>query len=137
MKIDRVSSLGTARVRRGKRAGANRHGFAQALEVGEAGSASTLSGSAPLSAVEALIALQEVSGESGGQGAARRRGEEMLDRLDEMRLGLLSGRLPAAAVERLADLVAAKRAEVVDPRLAEVLDEIEVRAAVELAKLGR
>ena len=33
--------------------------------------------------------------------------------------------------------MAAKRGQVDDPALAEILDEIEVRAAVELAKLGR
>ena len=34
-------------------------------------------------------------------------------------------------------MVAAKRGQVDDPGLVRVLDEIEVRAAVELAKLGR
>jgi hypothetical protein len=84
-----------------------------------------------------LIAVQEVSAYAGGRTAARQRGEEMLDKLDELRLGLLAGGLPAATVERLADLAAAERGDVNDPRLAEILDEIEVRAAVELAKLGR
>ena len=40
-------------------------------------------------------------------------------------------------VERLASVAAAKRGQVDDPRLVEILNEIEVRAAVELAKLGR
>jgi hypothetical protein len=61
----------------------------------------------------------------------------LLDRLDELRLGLLGGRLSMAALERLTLLVAENRGKVDDPRLTQILDEIEVRAAVELAKLGR
>ena len=137
MKIDRVSSLGTAPARRAKRAGAKGEAFSEALGSAEAPAASAVSGGNALGPVEALIAVQEASAYNGRRSAPRRRGEEMLDKLEEMRLGLLAGGLPAAAVERLADLVAARRGAVDDPRLAEILDEIEVRAAVELAKLGR
>lgn len=66
-----------------------------------------------------------------------RRGEELLDRLDDLRLALLEGRLPLATIQKLADLVAARRARVDDPRLLAILDQIELRAAAELAKLGR
>ena len=59
----------------------------------------------------------------------------MLDLLDDVRLGLLEGTIPASRLIALADTVRGKRDEVSDPRLAEVLDEIELRAAVEAAKV--
>lgn len=42
-----------------------------------------------------------------------------------------------ARLEALAQLIRAKREQVDDPRLDEILGEIELRAAVELAKLDR
>jgi len=88
-----------------------------------------------LGPVDALLSLQEVAGESNRRAAGRQRGEDLLDRLDELRLALLDGRLPRATIERLAAMVDAERIKTDDPKLAEVLDEIELRAAVELAKL--
>jgi hypothetical protein len=60
----------------------------------------------------------------------------MLDRLDEIRLGLLSGAVSKERLVELSRLARARRADVDDPRLVEVLDEIELRAEVELAKLS-
>jgi hypothetical protein len=47
------------------------------------------------------------------------------------------GTIPMAKLEALAQLVRAKREQIDDPKLIEILDEIELRAAVELAKLSR
>ena len=139
MKIDRHSTIGTPPTRRSERNRSTKSGaFAKALAVdSETPPASTVSGGAALSPVDALLALQEVSDDPGGRNRGRRRGEELLNHLDDLHLGLLSGSLSADAIERLAGIVAAKRGQVDDLRLAQVLDEIEVRAAVELAKLGR
>ena len=92
----------------------------------------------PLTAMDALLALQGVpGGAEQEERAATERGGRMLDILDEIKLGLLDGRVPHAALGQLRDLVAAERGRVSDPQLAEVLAEIDVRAAVELAKLDR
>ena len=124
--------------RSGGRGTATWGAFGQARSGGgEAPPASTVSGGAALGPVDALLALQEVSEDPGGRNRGRRRGEELLDSLDELRYGLLAGSLSLGAIERLTAMVAAKRGQVDDPRLVRILDEIEVRAAVELAKLGR
>lgn len=134
MKIDSLSSQQLDRLRRGKRGGGGGDtGFAEALEGGESG-ASPVTGPTSLGQLDGLLALQEVPDDSSGQ--AQQRGEALLDRLDELRLAILTGRLRPADLERLTRLVAEQRAAVDDPRLAGVLDEIELRAAVELAKLG-
>ncbi len=61
----------------------------------------------------------------------------MLDHLDALRLGHLEGRLPLIVIERPSTLVASRRGQIDDPKMEAALDEIELRVAVELAKLGR
>jgi len=61
----------------------------------------------------------------------------MLDQLDELRHGLLDGSISEESLGHRSKLVRAKRENVDDPQLMEVLDEIELRAEVELAKLER
>ncbi len=139
MKIDRLSTIGTPATRRSERNGSAKSGaFAESLSAGgETPPASAVGGGGAIAPVEALLALQEISDDSGGRNRGRQRGEELLDSLDDLHLGLLSGRMSLRALERLSVTVAAKRGQVEDIRLAQILDEIEVRAAVELAKLGR
>ncbi len=139
MKIDRFSTIGTPAARRSERNGSAKSGaFADSLSAGgETPPASAVSGGAAMAPVDALLALQEVSDDPGGRNRGRQRGEELLDSLDELHLGLLSGRMSLGALERLSVMVAAKRGLVDDIHLAQILGEIEIRAAVELAKLGR
>jgi hypothetical protein len=86
-----------------------------------------------------VLALQEAPDATRGRARkrARERGNMMLDHLEEIRLGLLLGTIPMAKLEQLAQLVRAKREQIDDPKLLAILDEIELRAAVELAKLSR
>jgi hypothetical protein len=60
----------------------------------------------------------------------------MLDELEQIRLGLLLGQIPQARLEQLAQMVRARREQLDDPKLIAILDDIELRAAVELAKLS-
>lgn len=97
---------------------------------------------APESAVLAapgLLAMQEMA-VAAAPGARRagavRRGEDLLDRLDDLRLALVAGGVSAARLDDLAGALKAERAASDDPRLDGLLGEIELRAAVELAKFG-
>lgn len=139
MKIDRLSRFGTPAAKRNERSGAAKSGdFAKALGVGgEPPAVAAVGGGPSLAPVDALLALQEVVDDPGGRNRGRRYGEDLLEHLDGLHIGLLSGRMSLDTLERLSTVVAAKRDQVDDPRLAQILDEIEVRAAVELAKLGR
>jgi|TARA_R110002072_G_scaffold727_10_gene5319 hypothetical protein len=136
MKIDPNAQIRTASVKRkDKSKTSGGESFAKALEGEEKTSAA--SGAAPVATVDALLSLQEVPDALSGQAQAQQRGEDLLDQLDQIRLGLLEGRLAPVQIERLVRLAASKREQVSDPKLLDVLDEIEIRAAVELAKLGR
>ncbi|MDJ0685642.1 MAG: flagellar assembly protein FliX [Alphaproteobacteria bacterium] len=117
--------------------------FSDALsETGsaEAGEASAQAGAAgPASAVDALLALQEVdaAGDATSGRKNRRaiaRGQEILDGLEEIRTGLLLGAIPIEKLERLAAVSAERGQAVDDPKLASILADIELRARVELAK---
>lgn len=136
MKIDPAAPQRQAPLRRaGAAGGARSDGFAKALA--DSGTPSSVSGGSPLGALNAMLALQEVPDALDSRGRARRRGEQVLDLLDRIRLGILAGTLTAAELTQLAQLVRARRDQVDDPRLAEILDEIELRAEVELAKFSR
>jgi hypothetical protein len=94
-----------------------------------------VSGGNPVGVVNTFLSIQEVDDPLHGRKRAKERAEDILDELDAMRDGLLSGTLPRESVIRLAGLVRMRRPDVTDPALKEVLDEIELRAEVELAKL--
>ncbi len=84
-------------------------------------------------AVDGLLAVQEVEADASGRSAGLQLAENLLDALDEVRHGLLLGMIPRDRLGRLLDF-ARERAPMADPQLAEILQEIELRAAVELAK---
>ncbi|MCH8917851.1 MAG: hypothetical protein IIC52_07325 [Proteobacteria bacterium] len=65
---------------------------------------------------------------------ARQRAEDILDRLDWLRHGLLAGAFSRRDLEGLARLVRIEKLEVNDPKLTEILEQIELRAEIELAK---
>ena len=91
----------------------------------------------PLAPVDALIALQEVGDENDQRRAALDHGEDLLSRLDEIRHGLLIGAIPRHRLKSLAQAARRQLPDIRDSRLAEILREIELRAAVELAKYDR
>lgn len=112
--------------------------FASALhDEAAAGGTHGIGGGVGLGGVSTVLALQGTSDstERRGRRKAVERGGTMLDMLEEVRLGLLLGTIPQSRLEQLAQLVRVQREQVNDPKLTAILDEIELRAAVELAKL--
>lgn len=137
MKIERFSGPKTAASRRsGRGAPAAGGGFARALSDGPSESAAP-AGSSPVYGLNALLALQEVGDSTEGRARARRHAETLLDKLEELRLALALGEVPLDELESLAHLLAHRQGAADDPKLAQIINEIEIRAAVELAKRGR
>lgn len=85
--------------------------------------------------VEALLALQDVGSPLERKRRAVRRAGRILEVLDDIKISLLQGDLSGAELDRLRRAVRDERAATEDPLLEVVLDEIELRAAVEVAKL--
>lgn len=87
-----------------------------------------------VSSLDALLALQDVEGPLERRRRAVRRATHILDVLDDVKLSLLDGEAGEATLHRLSDAVRSERAQTQDANLEGVLNEIETRAAVELAK---
>lgn len=127
-----VSSVGTSR---GASSAGGASGARFTLETG----ATTVraEAQAPISIMGGLEALIAIKAEDNTRERRRRsakRGQAMLDVLDELKLALLSGRLPPDLQNRLA-ISLREAGDSGDPRLDGIIDSIELRAEVELAKL--
>lgn len=139
MKITGPNATGSAGGARGARPAGTGGGF-KLPDVGEAGGAVPSSGvnrTAGVMGVGALLALQDVGGPLERKRRAVRRAGRILDVLDEVKLALLDGNLSLGQLDRLRRAIRDERGLTDDPKLEEVLDEIELRAAVEIAKLER
>ena len=136
MRVERAGPSGVSITRRKERAaGGGPSTFAKTLEEGDPGTA--VSGAVPSHPIEAILTVQEVADPTSGRSRGVRRGLDLLDQLERIRRAMMLGTLSRDQIERLAALLAARREAVSEPALSEVLNEIEVRVAVELAKFGR
>jgi hypothetical protein len=105
----------------------------------ESDAAPAVEGGSGVAGVGGILAAQAVNDREQSAGERRRkaqRGMELLERLEDIRRGLLLGRIPKDRLAELARMVRDKRERGTDPVIARLLDEIELRAAVEPAKLG-
>ena len=95
---------------------------------------------APLNAmtdVGALLALQGQDDVEERRRRATRRSNDLLNQLDAIRIAILSGGVSRQQVATLAQTLREHRDAVDDPALNAILDDVELRAEVELAKLER
>ena len=87
--------------------------------------------------VEALLVAQ-TSDDPAEQQAKERmfnRADRLLDELDTIRLSMLTGSMTVGHMIDLADIVASHKEGVQDPELFAILEEIDLRAQVEIAKM--
>jgi hypothetical protein len=138
MKIDaygNIKNASAAKKRVGVSSGSDFSSLLSIAESEEAGQAAKLSDIAATSALSGMLALQEVSEEEIRRKKLIKQGESMLDSLEQLRRKLLVGSLPMDVLNNIRHNLSIQRQGVADPRLLEIMDEIELRTAVELAKL--
>lgn len=107
---------------------------ASEAEASEA--ASLIDGPSPVSGIDALLAAQSVD-EPGDQEQRRRlinHGEDLLDQLQSIQRSLVLGDLTREHLASLTQKLQRRKETISDPKLSAILEEIELRAAVELAK---
>ncbi|MDP3173680.1 MAG: flagellar assembly protein FliX [Phenylobacterium sp.] len=92
-------------------------------------------GVAGVASVDALLALQDVGGPLERRRRAFGRAGRILDVLDDVKVALLDGALDGGDLDRLRRAIRDERSQTDDPGLEALLDQIETRAAVEMAKL--
>jgi len=152
MKVDGPGSSGklSQSKKTAKTGGAKGVGFSSALRQADGGaddtvdSAGGLAGGSGVSSIDALLALQGVDSVDATEPDAKRRnkaaldrGEDLLDQLDEIRIGLLSGGLSRQRLVQLQAALSQRDCGALDPKVKSLVDDIELRVAVELAKHGQ
>lgn len=86
--------------------------------------------------VSALMSLQEVEDPTERKRRGVKRGRALLDELEQLKLELLGGTMSPGRLDSLATLLSGREASG-DDGLDRVLDDIDLRVRVELAKSGR
>ena len=125
--------------RKKKKSGDGGSEFAESLREATTESSAPTYDTPGVMAVGGVLAAQEVgdSTQERARSQVRRRGEDLLDRLERLRVQILSGRMSKEDLAQLAHALREKRPQVTDPKLIEIMDEIELRAEVEIAKFTR
>ncbi|MGV3489975.1 MAG: flagellar assembly protein FliX [Devosia sp.] len=134
MRIDNNSRVGSI----GARPSAGRVQSGGPFEVGQGVQATQSRAATAISApasLDALLALQAVEDPLLKKRRAARRGSQLLDTLDGLKTDLLAGKMSEGRLNQLMAVMSQAR-EQSDPGLDALLDDIELRARVELAKRG-
>ncbi len=111
------------------------------FQLPEAGEAAATGGDqvAPsavgVTGLDAILALQSVDNPEDRSKRAVRHGHDLLDQLEALRADLLAGHVSPQRIGALLSLVRAQQGSD-DPKLASLIDDIALRAKVELAKLN-
>ncbi len=98
------------------------------------GTSTPLTGLSGPSAIGAALLAQQEDTPQQRRDRTVRRADDLLDRLDEIRLSLLSGRIDLTRLQNLKNALLTKKEGVDDPKLQETLEAVDLRVAVELAK---
>jgi Class II flagellar assembly regulator len=133
MEIKGPGRVETSAVKRKAPASAGSSGFSVS-EPSES-QAQIVAGPGPIAALDSILMLQGLDDSTQGKSKGLAHGEQLLDLLDSVRDGLLAGGIPRATLNKLAAAVTRRHEAFADPKLQDVLDQIELRAHVELAKL--
>lgn len=134
MRINGNLKVGNAGARGGARSTASGPQFH--VDDGNAGQrAAAPAAAAPTTGIEGLLALQAADDPVQKRKKQVRRATALLDALEDIKADLLVGRLSEGRLNQLMVLIGGAR-ERGDPQLDALLDDIELRARVELAKRG-
>ncbi len=137
MKIDSSGQVRPSSPKAKGKAEKTRGGGGFARHLGAPGDTSTpVSPAAPTQSVDAVVAIQTVGDatDSPANARARQWGFDTLDQLEQIRTDLLIGAIPKERLINLARMVSERRQNAEDRGLNELLDDIELRVRVEIAK---
>ena len=93
-----------------------------------------VAGASGVGSVDAILALQAEAPVEERRQRAARRGRRIMDALDRLRIGLLEGHVEPAHLSLLQATLKDQREDTEDSELESILDQIELRARVELEK---
>ena len=143
MKIPEIKSTRAQSAKKAKRTGeAGGSSFTEHLTPAagppsEQGAREAVGAVAP---VNSIISVQEVVGDVNDDQQSPRLikwGENILDQLEQIRHDLLLGAIPLERLNGLAKALRDRKANISDPELLSLINDIELRAEVEIAKYSR
>lgn len=105
------------------------------LPASQAGGASAARGLADVSSLLALQMVETPDPAKQRKGRMVRRGRQLLETLDEIKVAMIDGHVSPLHLTKLQLAIEMARENTEDPGLEAVLDAVELRARVELAKL--
>lgn len=112
-------------------------GFSSLLGADETEAPAHAAAASSIAGIDALLLAQET--EDPAERAARKRmharASDILGELDKIKIGMLTGTLSVGNMIDIADVVASHREKIKDPALCSILDEIDLRAQIEIAKM--
>lgn len=90
-----------------------------------------------IASIDSLLMVQaaEDPTERAARKRMRQRADTILDELEKVRTGMLAGTLTVGHMVDIADVISAHREKIMDPALTAIMDEVDLRAQVELAKM--
>lgn len=138
MKIDGVDKTRLNKVdKTKKKSSSSSASFADHLS--DSSESQATSPSSAMSGIAGVMALQaaEHSSEEESRGKALQQGQDMVETLEDLRRSLLLGEISSSQLQTIAQNLEQSRPNFTDPALNDMLDEIELRVAVELAKYQR
>jgi len=126
----------TASIRKkGKAKKTSKSSFSKHLD--DADNISSTSGTGALGAINGVLNLQEVDDALSKEAKGKLRAEDLLDKLDDLKVDILCGSISITKLKHISKVVNDNKEETSDPKLNQILDEIDLRAQVELAKFMR
>jgi hypothetical protein len=135
--IDKIDGLGSVRTsqpvkRAAKSDASGSTSFSKHLD--ESSETSASGGVTGANAVSGILGIQEVDDALAHASRGKMRAEDILNRLDDLKMELLAGTITRDKLVQLSRIVSTRRSQIKDPKLAALLDEVDLRAQVELAK---
>lgn len=109
--------------------------FAEALSsASETFSSHETSSPSSIININSILSLQEVSIDEEKRRQGKQYGNDLLSELEEMRTLILTGNLPINQLTNLEQKLKKERPNINDIKLNQILNEIELRVKVEIAK---
>lgn len=136
VKIDAPSSLGTVvstKIR--KPSEKKKSGFSSALKASSKKETTGTQDTNEIQGIESLVQLQEISEDALSQKKLHKHGDQLLMGLENLRLSILEGSLSQSSLQNLSTLLKNRPDLKEDSPLSSIVQEIEQRVHIELAKI--
>jgi len=140
MKVTKTEGAkGASSTRKAKKADGGA-GFADALrDVSGAEGAEQAQATGGVGAVASILAVQQTADATDhkSRGLMMQHANDLLDRLEQIRLSVLAGTISKDRLQELARRLRGRKTSSDDPKLNALIDEVELRVEVEIAKFTR